>query len=163
MIDGTCVNVKDFGAVCDGTTDDTAAIQDAIDYAIANNFESVEIPGMSRITQSIKIDRPIPDYPIPDNGKFFTVQSNNGGGFFYDTANGTNFNFISTRVAQPGNDPVCQFVKFDNITFEVDAVSVLEIDLPSLEGLNNIFSFLGVANIFSIGLSMLNPVLANLF
>lgn len=120
MISGACVNVKDFGAVCDGTTDDTVAIQAAIDYAIANNFESVEVPGMSRITQSIKIDRPITNYPLPDSGKFFTIQSNNGGGFFYDTADGTNFNFISTRITQSGSDPVCQFVEFNGITFEVD-------------------------------------------
>jgi polygalacturonase len=36
MIAGASVDVRDFGAVADGTTDDSAAIQAAIDYARAN-------------------------------------------------------------------------------------------------------------------------------
>lgn len=49
------INVKDFGAKGDGVTDDTAAIQAAIDYA-STNTETVYIPcGMYKITSSINV------------------------------------------------------------------------------------------------------------
>ena len=37
MIDGAFVNVLDFGAIGDGTTDNSAAFQQAINYIGANN------------------------------------------------------------------------------------------------------------------------------
>ena len=44
MIDGSAVNVRDFGAVGDGVTDDTAAIQAAIDYANSVGGGAVYVP-----------------------------------------------------------------------------------------------------------------------
>jgi parallel beta-helix repeat protein len=49
---GEFVSVKDFGAVGDGVTDDTAAIQTAID-AIASGGELVFPPGTYKITSTI--------------------------------------------------------------------------------------------------------------
>lgn len=43
MITGAPINVRDFGAVGDGTTDDTVAIQAAINYGAANGIE-IQIP-----------------------------------------------------------------------------------------------------------------------
>jgi len=44
MIDGATVNVLDFGATGDGSTDDTAAIQAAINYAATTNSGKVYFP-----------------------------------------------------------------------------------------------------------------------
>lgn len=44
------VSVKDFGATGDGTTDDTAAIHTAFDYAIANTSGVYFPPGTYRVT-----------------------------------------------------------------------------------------------------------------
>jgi hypothetical protein len=50
------VSVKDFGATGDGVTDDTLAIQDAINYA-QNNAGIVFMPtGLYKITSSLSID-----------------------------------------------------------------------------------------------------------
>lgn len=59
MIDGAPVNVKDFGAVGDGVTDDTAAIQAAIDYAEAQTLTFVRagieiyLPGGAYLISSV--------------------------------------------------------------------------------------------------------------
>ena len=55
------VNIKDprFGATGNGTTDDTAAIQAAIDYAFANNLKAVYCPsGTYKTSSTIYLDPP---------------------------------------------------------------------------------------------------------
>jgi hypothetical protein len=56
MIENAPVNVCDFGAVGDGVTDDTAAIQAAVDYAYANGKDVVypsDIPAFYNVTVNI--------------------------------------------------------------------------------------------------------------
>ena len=53
------LNVKDFGAEGHGSTDDTAAIQAAIDYAYDNKIATVYMPsGKYKTTGSIWLDAP---------------------------------------------------------------------------------------------------------
>jgi hypothetical protein len=55
MITGAPVNVRDFGAVGDGATDDTAAIQAAINYGAANGIE-IQIPsGIYKTTAPLTV------------------------------------------------------------------------------------------------------------
>jgi hypothetical protein len=52
------VSVKDFGAVGDGVTDDTAAIQNAATYAINNGYKAVYIPaGVFVVSSTINLGR----------------------------------------------------------------------------------------------------------
>jgi hypothetical protein len=53
MIDGACVNVLDYGAVGDGVTDDTAAIQAAINFASNNNLPIVYLPARKYIVSTL--------------------------------------------------------------------------------------------------------------
>jgi hypothetical protein len=115
MINGSPVNVMDFGAACDwnGTsgTDDTAAIQAAIDFCITNKRDMV-IPGLSRITASLNINRAV-DSAAADN--FFTISSDNGGGLVVTTA----INMFSSSLPYVAAG-VTQLVKFENLIFETN-------------------------------------------
>jgi len=56
MINGAAVNVLDFGAIGNGVTDDTSAIQAAINFAVTNNGKCVYLPlGKYKITSSLLI------------------------------------------------------------------------------------------------------------
>jgi hypothetical protein len=55
MIEGAPANVLDFGAVGDGATDDTAAIQEAIDYCLANAVSLYVPTGKYKLTSQIDI------------------------------------------------------------------------------------------------------------
>jgi hypothetical protein len=56
MIDGAWFNVLDFGAVGDGTTNDTAAIQACVNAAAANQGGAIFLPaGTYKITSAIEV------------------------------------------------------------------------------------------------------------
>ena len=53
MINGAPINVKDFGAIGDGTTDDTAAIQAALDFAETTSTPIYVPTGVYRLTAGL--------------------------------------------------------------------------------------------------------------
>lgn len=59
-LEGSVVDIRWFGAVCDGVTDDTEAINDASDYA-ANTNASLLIPGPCSIQGACPIAAPVVD------------------------------------------------------------------------------------------------------
>lgn len=67
LIELNPVSIKSFGAVGNGTTDDTAAIQAAINFGISNNRHIYFPPGRYRITSSL-LYRPGTWNPFSLNG-----------------------------------------------------------------------------------------------
>lgn len=64
------VSVKDFGAVGDGVTDDTAAIQAAIDYATLNGTELYFPGALYRTTSELFIDRSFNSVDPTQGGRY---------------------------------------------------------------------------------------------
>ena len=111
------VSVKDFGAVGDGVTDDTAAVQTAVDYCILNNRDLL-VDGLCYLASSVNIDRRV-DNPLYDN--FFTISSNSGGGFIVKSGIPM-FSSSLTPITPtyPPDSPVTQLVRFQDIIFETN-------------------------------------------
>jgi len=104
------VSVKDFGAVGDGVTDDTAAIQAAVAALASNSFENskgIYFPaGIYKITSTIDIDlstssltlysdtKATISVDVPDGGFAIDVDYSTGG-----TANFPSFNMTNIGIA----------------------------------------------------------------
>lgn len=101
------VSVKDFGAVGDGVTDDTSAVQTAINYCLANNLD-LSVPTLTKISQ-VNINRLV---DAVTNEFYFTIYSNNGGGFITSTAT----TMFTTSLAF-ATTPQSHLVRWKNIKF----------------------------------------------
>ena len=78
------VSVKDFGAVGDGVTDDTAAIQAAITYASTNGYTLFSPPGVYNHT-GLTISKPLKWVGSSIRGPVYGVQTNFTGAVFQYT------------------------------------------------------------------------------
>jgi len=112
------VSVADFGAVCDGITDDTAAVQAAVNYCASFGlyWPALTIPGRCKLASSVNIDRPV------DNTKTeFRILGEGPGAGFYGSGTITFFDSTIAMAAGPNTPPVSEFVTFENINFEASS------------------------------------------
>ena len=136
MISGAPVDVRDFGAACNGVTDDTAAVQAAIDFCLSKTLPLVNgqslipvlsITGMCLISSSLKIDR-----PENQTGFFRIVGTGVVGGFLTTTAGITIFstNYTGSNKSNPNLSKLANQISFENITFSCpDSIVSYAIDL----------------------------------
>lgn len=104
------VSVKDFGAVCDGVTNDSMAVQTAINYCLTFDPPAVlVVPGRCRIDNTVNINRAT---DAVNASTFFTIRGDGTGAGFYAYIGVTMF---STTL--PGYS-ASQKIHFDNIVFK---------------------------------------------
>ena len=103
------INVKSFGAVCDGIADDTAAVQAAINYCAANNWPTLLITGKCKITSSLIINR-----LVDQNSDEFIIAGIGPDAGFFTAGNVVIFNSSLAYSTAPQSE----FVTFLNIRFE---------------------------------------------
>jgi hypothetical protein len=125
------VSTTDFGAVGNGTTDDTAAVQLAVNYCVANNFDLL-VNGLCLLTAPININREV-DNTAYDT--YFTISSISGGGFKVSTS----INMFSSSLPYT-NSPITQLIKFQNLRFESQTSSLTAYVLDSNKFLRTQFS-----------------------
>ena len=145
---GTEVNIKQFGAIGDDTTNDSPSIQAAIDYAVAEQIQAVYFPaGFYLVEDTLKLQRRLVFRGL---GKGFSVTSSNNGE-------------LSVRLRVTSG--VDMFSNIDALPLgQVSQVSFENIGFYSTTSGGNIFNFddVNTANVnniafFNCSMTQLNP------
>ena len=97
-----------FGAVGDGRTDDSKALQKALDWCVANK-KDLEIDGVHMIGTPLVINRKVDS---PEAARYFVIFSNSGGGFTTKTP----IPIFTTTIPFEGK-PVSQLINFRDLNF----------------------------------------------
>jgi hypothetical protein len=107
------VNVKDFGAVGDGSTDDTAAIQAAITYcaSFAPRWPKLQLCGRHKITAPLVVNRAI----YSTVSEFVITASGPGNGLYSTSALAM---FDTTAPLVLGVQPSSESISFEGVHFE---------------------------------------------
>jgi hypothetical protein len=106
------VSVMDFGATCDGVTDDSAAVQAAVNYCLTfNGAKSLLVPGKCRLGSSIIINRLVDSTTT----RFRIIAEGSDAGFY------TTSNVIMFDTTLPvTTDPQSENISFEGVTFSTD-------------------------------------------
>lgn len=158
MISGAPLNVKDFGAVGDGTTDDTAAIQAAIN-AVTSTQRTVYIPGGTyKVTSTLTI--PIEMTIYGTNRAGTNINYDGSGAAITTTADGTpNLSRICLSgfgIYNVGSGTIG--INFDNVQDSlVSNVTIADFSLHGIycaNGYNNVFEQIQSTNGYGIYLGL---------
>lgn len=100
------VNVKKFGAVGDGETDDTQAIQSAIDYCAANDVSTISLPAGEYVISE----------PLLISSSGLTFQGMQGSALKYQ-GEGTDRTYALINAQGTASDPL-ENITIENITLD---------------------------------------------
>ncbi len=110
MINNSVVNVRDFGAVGDNSTDDTAAVQAALNYAFQND-KILEISGACRIFDTLTL----PQTGVNRTNPVLRIKAG-GGHNNYETDELDGSLVADDSIAASGNDLIMLDLRYQETT-----------------------------------------------
>ena len=110
------ISVKEFGAVGDNSTDDTAAIQAAIDYGVANNTTVYFPPGSYKVTSTLTATMTSTTLNI-------SLAGEDGAVYIYSTAAGV---ILDLNAADPATRGYYHTVSVKGLVFVGDGTNTTQ-------------------------------------
>lgn len=129
-----------FGVLGDGVTDDSAAMQRAIDFCVKTKH-NLDVPRMCKISTTLYIDRLVDGEKTKE---YFVILSSSMGGFIVSST----IPLFSTRLSYQGA-PVSQLIQFRGISFSSTNKDLQALVLDSGKFLRTQFNY---CNFVDIGL-----------